>query len=193
MNLYSTVLLGLAMSTDAFAAALGKGAGMDKPRWRDALRIGLVFGLVEGSTALVGWLIGGAASHFIEQWADWAAFALLLALGLHMIRASFEKDAPHDDEDSATAAKTSNVITWILASMATSIDALAIGIGLAFMHAGLGATPAIIGACVFAMVTIGIMAGHKLGTLIGKRAEFLGGFVLICVGAAILWQHLHKG
>ncbi len=188
MNPLSTLLLGLAMSTDTFAVALGKGASMDKPRLRDALRIGAFFGCMEGLTALVGWFIGGAASHFLERSADWIAFVLLLALGAHMIW-----NALHDeDAEKETPAHTGNVVTWILASLATSIDALAIGIGLAFMHASIALVAPTIGLCVFAMATLGIVAGHKLGTLIGKRAEMLGGLVLIGVGATILYQHLHK-
>ena len=86
MHPLSILLLGLAMSTDAFAAAVGKGAGMLRPRWREALRIGAIFGVVEGLTPLAGWLLGNVANRFVRDWDHWIAFGLLALLGL-LVRA----------------------------------------------------------------------------------------------------------
>ena len=85
MNPFSILLIGLAMSTDAFAAAVGKGAAMRHPRWRDALRAGLIFGVIEAITPLIGWLLGSAAAHYITAWDHWIAFGVLGLLGAHMI------------------------------------------------------------------------------------------------------------
>src|SRR5688572_21695125 len=177
MNLLSIVLLGLAMATDAFAAALGKGAGMLKARWPEALRVGLIFGVVEGLTPLVGWLLGTAASRHIEQWDHWIAFGLLGALGLHMIY----KAITYEDEVEGSVPRPGKAGLWPLAltGLATSIDAMAVGVGLAFVDVNIVVVSAVIALCTFVMVTLGIMAGRVLGTLIGKRAEMAGGVILI--------------
>lgn len=85
MTLLSIVLLGLATATDAFAAALGKGAGMVRPHGSEAIRIGVIFGVVEALTPVIGWILGSAAARYIEAWDHWIAFGLLVGLGLHMI------------------------------------------------------------------------------------------------------------
>lgn len=185
MNPVSILLLGLAMSTDAFAAALGKGAGMLKPRLPEALRIGLIFGVVEAITPGIGWALGSVASRFIEQWDHWVAFGLLLVLGLHMLYKAFiAKD--EQAEEMASGSLWSIALT----GLATSIDAMAVGVGLAFVQVNIAVVCVVIGLCTFVMVTLGIMAGRVLSSLIGKWAEGVGGVVLIAVGATILYEHL---
>lgn len=187
MTFISILLLGLAMSTDAFAAALGKGAGMAKPRWREALRIGLIFGVVEALTPIIGWLLGSAASRFIEAWDHWIAFGLLSALGLRMIyKATMESE---EDEDSKFTAN-SGLLLVAITGLATSIDAMAVGVGLAFVEVNILVVAAVIGLCTCTLVTLGVMAGRALGKLIGKRAELAGGVVLIAVGALVLYEHV---
>jgi len=186
MNPISIVLLGLAMSTDAFAAALGKGAGMAKPRLVEALRVGLIFGVVEAITPVIGWLLGSAASSFIEEIDHWVAFALLSALGLHMLW-----KAVRGGEDEAPEEPRNGLVSVALTGLATSIDAMAVGVGLAFIDVNIAVVATVIGVCTFVMVTLGIMAGRALGALIGKRAEMVGGIILIAVGATILYEHLH--
>lgn len=186
MHFLSIVVLGLAMATDAFAAALGKGAGMDKPRLSQAMRVGLIFGVVEAITPVVGWLIGSAASRFVQGWDHWITFGLLGALGAHMIWKSFH---PEDDEQEP-APRNAGVLALALTGLATSIDAMAVGVGLAFIDVPIWLVAAVIGACTFVMVTIGVMLGRALGALVGRRAETVGGIVLILVGAAILYEHL---
>ncbi|MFT3756605.1 MAG: manganese efflux pump MntP family protein [Pseudoxanthomonas sp.] len=186
MNPVSTILLGLAMSTDAFAAAIGKGAGMSQPRWRDALRIGAIFGVVEGLTPLLGWLLGTAANRFVRDWDHWVAFGLLSLLGLHMLY----KALAGDDEGETQAKPREGLLGIALAGLATSIDALAVGVGLAFVDTNILVAAATIGLCTFAMVSVGIMTGRVLGGLFGKRAEIAGGLILIAVGATILYEHL---
>ncbi|HEY5803599.1 MAG TPA: manganese efflux pump MntP family protein [Lysobacter sp.] len=188
MNPVSIVLLGLAMSTDAFAAALGKGAGMLKPRWPEALRIGLIFGVVEGLTPIIGWLVGSAASRHIEQWDHWIVFGMLGVLGLHMIyKAATDQDATEE----AISQRKCGLWSIALTGLATSIDAMAVGVGLAFVDVNILVVAVVIALCTFTMVTLGIMAGRALGALIGKRAEMAGGVILILVGATILYEHLH--
>lgn len=187
MNPFSILLIGLAMSTDAFAAALGKGAAMVRPQWPQALRAGLVFGVVEAITPVLGWALGSAASRYIAAWDHWIAFALLAALGLHMIWQALQ---PLGDDAKDAADDHGNILTLAIAGLATSIDALAVGVGLAFADVHIAVVALTIGLCTFTMVTLGIMLGRALGTLIGKRAEVAGGMILIAVGAAILHEHL---
>ena len=186
MNPLSILLLGFAMSTDAFAAAIGKGAGMTRPRLSQALRAGLIFGVIEGITPVLGWLLGKGASRYIEAWDHWVAFGLLLVLGLHMIWNGLK---PESDEP-VDAAKRHGFVALALTGLSTSIDALAVGVGLAFVDVPIAEVAVVIGLCTFSMVTLGIMLGRVLGAMVGKRAEVIGGVILIGVGAVILYEHL---
>ncbi|TBV12417.1 manganese efflux pump MntP [Stutzerimonas kirkiae] len=185
MSLVSLVFLAFAMSTDAFAAAIGKGSSLHKPRLTEALRTGLIFGVIEAITPLVGWLIGQAASRFVVEWDHWVAFTLLLLLGLHMIHVGLQPDSEGEE-------KPSRHSFWLLAvtAFATSIDALAVGFSLAFVEVNIFVAALAIGLATTLMVTIGTMLGRVLGAVIGKRAEILGGVVLILVGSTILYEHL---
>lgn len=187
MNPVSILLIGLAMSTDAFAAALGKGAAMSRPRWSEALRIGLIFGVVEAITPVIGWLLGSAASRYIEAWDHWIAFGLLSALGVHMIHKALTVG---DDGEEATVSRNGGLLLVALAGLATSIDSMAVGVGLAFVEVNILTVAAVIGLCTLTTVTLGVMLGRVLGNLIGKRAEMAGGIVLILVGATILYEHI---
>jgi putative Mn2+ efflux pump MntP len=184
MHPISILLLGLAMSTDAFAAAVGKGAAMRAPRWRDALRTGFVFGLIESATPVLGWLLGSSASSLAEAWDHWIAFGLLAGLGLHMIRKALRGDGPD------SPARGPGLAALALAGLATSIDALAVGVGLAFMDVDILVVAPVIGLCTFVMVTAGVMAGRALGQALGRRAEIAGGIILIMVGTTILYEHM---
>lgn len=186
MNPVSILLLGLAMSTDAFAAAIGKGASMTRPRLSEALRAGLIFGMIEGITPVLGWLLGKGASRYIEAWDHWVAFGLLLALGLHMIWNGLkpESDKPVD------APSKHGFVGLALTGLSTSIDALAVGVGLALVDVPIIVVAVVIGLCTFSMVTLGIMLGRALGAIVGRRSEVIGGVILIGVGAVILYEHL---
>lgn len=177
------------MSTDAFAAALGNGAAMRKPGFGQALRVGLVFGIIEGMTPIAGWLLGRAAAGYVQAWDHWIAFGLLLGLGLHMIWNS-AKPSGHKDKD-VHGSRPQAFGGLALTGLSTSIDAAAVGASLAFVDAPIALIAGVIGLCTLAMATLGVMLGHALGTLVGKRAELLGGLILIGVGVAILYEHLY--
>ncbi len=189
MNLASTALLALAMSTDAFAAAIGKGTALQRPRWSEALRTGMIFGAIEAMTPVAGWLLGIAAASHVQAWDHWIAFALLSVLGVRMILAGLT--SAHDDETPKPARHS----FWLLAvtGFATSIDAMAVGVGLAFLDTDIVPIAAAIGLTTLVMVTAGVMLGRVLGTVAGKRAEMVGGLLLIGIGAAILREHLGIG
>jgi len=185
MNLASTLLLAFAMSTDAFAAAVGKGAGLHKPSLREAARTGLIFGVIEGLTPLIGWAAGIAAARYVEAWDHWIAVTLLTILGVRMIIAGFQPPL----EETERPVRNS---FWNLATtgFATSIDAMAVGVGLAFLGVNILGTALAIGLTTMVMVTAGVMLGRALGAIVGKRAEVVGGVMLIVIGFVILYEHL---
>jgi putative Mn2+ efflux pump MntP len=185
VNPVSLIFLALAMSTDAFAAAIGKGSSLHKPRLTEALRTGLIFGVIEAITPVIGWFIGQAATRWVESWDHWIAFTLLVALGLHMIYNGLK----HEEAEEEKPGQHSFFILAVTA-VATSIDALAVGVGLAFVDVNIWVAAGAIGLATMTMVTIGVMLGRVLGTVVGKRAEIVGGVVLMIVGATILYEHL---
>jgi putative Mn2+ efflux pump MntP len=186
MSPVAVFFLALAMSTDAFAAAVGKGTALREPRWSEAIRTGLIFGVIEAITPVVGWAFGLAAADYVKQWDHWIAFALLGILGARMIAASIATRGQDDVE------KPTRHSFWILAmtGFATSIDALAVGVGLAFLDVDIVPIAIAIGCATGIMVTIGVMVGRLLGNVAGRWAEAVGGLMLIAIGSAILYQHL---
>jgi putative Mn2+ efflux pump MntP len=184
MNPVATLFLAFAMSTDAFAAAIGKGATLHRPHWREAIRTGLIFGVIEALTPLAGWFLGKAAAHYVSAWDHWIAFTLLFILGARMVVNGF---TAREVEEQKAATHS----FWLLAltGFATSIDAMAVGAGLAFVDVNIYSTAAAIGLATMVMVTVGVMLGRVMGH-VGKRAEMAGGVVLIGIGSTILAEHL---
>lgn len=174
------------MSSDAFAAAVGKGTALQKPRWSEALRTGAIFGVIEAITPLIGWALGLAAADYVKAWDHWIAFVLLLMLGGRMLWAAVRKP------DEVQIEKPSSHGFWLLAvtGFSTSIDAMAVGVGLAFLDVNILPVAIAIGFATFAMVTIGVMVGRVLGNLAGRWAEAIGGLLLIGIGSMILYEHL---
>lgn len=186
MNLASVVLLAFAMSTDAFAAAIGKGAALHKPHFFEALKTGAIFGVIEAITPVIGWGLGLAAAPYVSAWDHWIAFVLLSGLGVFMIRNACMADA---DEPESRPSKHS---FWLLAitGFATSIDAMAVGVGLAFIDVNIIPVAVAVGITTLIMVTFGVMLGRALGAIVGRRAEIVGGLILIGIGTIILIEHL---
>ena len=185
MNLSATILLAFGMSMDAFAASIGKGATLHKPKFSEAVRTGLIFGAIETLTPLVGWGLGMLASQFILEWNHWIAFILLVFLGGRMIVEGFRGDS----DEACEAPHRHGFWLLVTTAFATSLDAMAVGVGLAFLQVSIVTTALAIGCATFIMSTLGIMVGRFIGPLLGKRAEILGGIVLIGIGSAILWSH----
>lgn len=185
MHPLSILLLALALSTDAFAAAVGKGAAMARPRWRDALWTAAVFAVIAGLAPAVGWLAGSAAPATIRDWDHWVAFVLLSLLGAHML-----VKAARAPEDGEVVRRRIGPWAAVVAGLATSVDALAVGVGMAFVDVRIAPVAVAIAACTFVAVALGVMAGRALGAMIGRRAEAVGGVILILVGTLIAWEHV---
>ncbi|PLK96859.1 hypothetical protein CWN39_21410 [Klebsiella pneumoniae] len=185
MNLSATILLAFGMSMDAFAASIGKGATLHKPKFSEAVRTGLIFGAIETLTPLVGWGLGMLASQFILEWNHWIAFILLVFLGGRMIVEGFRGDS----DEACEAPHRHGFWLLVTTAFATSLDAMAVGVGLAFLQVSIVTTALAIGCATFIMSTLGMMVGRFIGPLLGKRAEILGGIVLIRIGSESLWSH----
>lgn len=188
MNLLTTILLALGMSVDAFAAALARGAGSLHYTWRQTVKTALIFGIVETITPLIGWLAGSMAQKFIAEYDHWLAFGLLLALGLKMIWGAL-----HDGDETAAAdgnRTDATLLLTVITAIATSIDSMVVGVGLAFLDANIWLTALAIGTSTTIMAAIGLRLGRLLGQKIGSRAEMAGGVVLIGIGTFILLEHL---
>ncbi|MBF7980529.1 manganese efflux pump MntP [Rahnella laticis] len=186
MNLSATLILAFGMSMDAFAASIGKGATLHRPRFREALRTGLIFGVIEAITPLIGWCLGLFATRYIMEWDHWVAFILLFILGSRMI---FQGLKEKPEEETILASRHSFLVLAATA-VGTSLDALAIGVGLAFLEVNIIHTALFIGMTTMIMSTLGMMLGRLIGPLLGKWAEVLGGMVLIGIGLSILLEHL---
>ena len=189
MNFLSLVGLAFAMSTDAFAASIGRGVSLGRTHLVEALRIGVIFGTVEAITPIIGWGIGIAADRLVSDWDHWVAFALLSMLGLHMIYKGLTLDEGESESEQKSAGASSTCLL-ALTAVATSIDAMAIGVTLAFTEVNILVAAATIGLATTLMVTIGIMLGRAIGALVGKRTEIIGGLVLIGIGTWIAYEHV---
>jgi len=147
---------------------------------------GAIFGVIEAITPLVGWALGYAASDYVKAWDHWIAFVLLLVLGGKMVIGALQ--APDGQEPSKPARHG----FWLLVAtgFATSIDAMAVGVGLAFLDVSIATVALAIGFATFAMVTLGVMVGRVLGSIVGRWAEAIGGVLLVGIGSVILYEHL---
>lgn len=185
MSILSTAALSFSMSADAFAVSLGKGACIQKPRLRDALRTGAIFGIVESITPVLGWCAGVAASRLIEAYDHWVAFAILGFVGGKLIWEAF-----HPEPEDCDMPRKGGLAMLLLTALGTSIDSLAVGVTLAFLPINIWLTAACIGGATTLMATLGIMIGHHVGNRFGALAEIFGGVTLIAIGTHILFTHL---
>jgi putative Mn2+ efflux pump MntP len=181
----TVILLALALSMDAFAASLSQGAAArPSATLVGAFRIGAAFGSAQAVMPLLGWALGLAFASLIRDVDHWIAFALLAAIGGRMVHASLAACA----EDTSCIPL---ITGWALASVAiaTSIDAAAAGVTIALLEQPVVVTCVVIGIVTFLLSSAGVLMGGALGSVVGKRAELLGGLVLIGLGCKILVEH----
>ena len=198
MSFLTILALAFGMSMDAFAAAIAQGAAIGTPTRRGTLRTAAVFGSVETLTPLIGWAIGSVAQHYIADWDHWIAFTLLLLLGLRMTYGALQPEQPAGEqseqaqpESGQSGRRPPSPLMLVAIAFATSIDSMIVGVGLAFLEVNILLTALAIGLATTIMAAIGLRLGSLLGSAIGKRAEILGGLVLIGIGTLILAEHLH--
>lgn len=182
MNFLSIFMIGIGLSMDAFAVSIAKGMCLKKDIAKAAIKLGLWFGFFQAFMPLLGWWAGTYFQSMIESIDHWIAFLLLGAIGLNMIRESLQdEEAVNDDLCSKTI--------FILA-IATSIDALAVGISFACLQIDIIPAITIIGITTLLLSFIAVWIGNKLGGVLQKYAGILGGAILILIGFKILIEHL---
>ena len=189
MTPIAIAILSISMSADAFAAAIGRGA-QHRPTVAQALRSGLVFGVIEAVTPLIGFALGIAAASFVAAIDHWIAFGLLGAVGGKMIWEALKPDDEAEEEAEARKAASRGLIALVATAVGTSIDAGAIGVGLALLGENIWLIAACIGATTFTLATLGLLIGKAAGTRLGKVVELVGGVALIVLGLKILLEHL---
>lgn len=191
MNIFALSALSFSMSLDAFTASVVRGSN-DKntakglPKLLYALKIGLIFGVIEAITPIIGYFIGELARGVVQTFDHWVSFVLLSGLGIHLI---YEALHPDDADDTPTPA--TSWIKTLLTAFATSIDAMIVGVSLAFLEVNIWLASAMIGIFTTIMATLGVYFGSKLGEKFGHKAQIFGGVVLMLIGLFILLTHLH--
>jgi len=176
--------LALALAMDAFAVALGAGIALEQLTGRHLFRLGFHFGLFQAMMPVFGWLAGLSVQHIISAFDHWLAFGLLAMIGGKMIyEALVEKDETTDPRDPTRG------LTMVMLSIATSIDALAVGLTLAVINVNIWTPALVIGLVAGALTTVGMLLGRRIGAAWGPRVEIVGGLVLIAIGLKILLEH----
>ena len=183
MGFFELFLIGIGLSMDAFAVAICKGLGMERINKRDTLLLALFFGGFQALMPTVGFLLGYKFESFITSIDHWIAFILLALIGGNMIREALGKDDEHENDDFSFKA-------MLPLAVATSIDALAVGISFAFLGVDIVQAALLIGATTFVLSGVGIYVGNVFGSKYKSKAELLGGVVLILIGLKILLEHL---
>ena len=184
MNVLHYALLAASLAADAFAVAISMGLSAQKASFRDAVRVGLFFGGFQALMPLLGYLAGSTVSAVIERYDHWIAFGLLVFIGGRMLWES-ARGTEEGGQPSLGALRKLLVL-----SIATSIDALAVGVSLAVLRENIWVNAAWIGCVTFALSTLGVLAGRRLGRRMQRCATVAGGLVLIFIGAKILIEHL---
>lgn len=185
MGIAEVFLIGVGLSMDAFAVAICRGLKMQKFHAGQTAVIALFFGGFQALMPLLGWLLGKQFEKYITAVDHWIAFALLAIIGGKMIYDSFKKD-----EDDKSEKDIFNVKELFFMAVATSIDALAVGITFAFLSVNIWSSITIIGLTTFALSAIGVLIGHKFGAKYKNKAELAGGVILVLIGLKILLEHL---
>lgn len=176
-------ILAVGLAMDAFAVAVCKGLSLRRLKLGQALLVGLWFGLFQALMPALGYLLGAAFSGLIQSIDHWVAFVLLLLIGGNMIREGLQGDEEEVDPSLSFG-------VMFLLAVATSIDALAVGITFAFLRVNLLLAVSLIGVITFAISAVGVKVGNVFGVRYKSKAELLGGTVLILIGGKILLEHL---
>ncbi len=182
MSLTELFVTALGLSMDAFAVAICKGLARGKWSWRDALIVGVFFGGFQAGMPLLGYIFGIQLSDFVTKWDHWIAFILLCIIGINMIRES--RGDPEDCSDSLAFK------AMVVLAVATSVDALAVGISFAFLAVDIIPAVAFIGVITFLLSIAGMRIGVTFGLKFKAKAELAGGIILILIGTKILLEHL---
>lgn len=185
MGLVELLLLAFGLSMDAFAVSICKGLSMQKAGLKTGVICGSWFGGFQALMPLIGFFLGSLFAEAIRAYDHWVAFGLLAIIGINMLREAFEKE-----EECACCQADLGIKTMFVMAVATSIDALAVGVGLAMDNVNIWLAIGLIGIITFAMCCIGVKIGSVFGSKFEKKAQIAGGVILIGLGIKILLEHL---
>ena len=183
MDFLELIIIAIGLAMDATAVSIGKGLGVPRVRVRHALSVGIWFGGFQAIMPIIGYFLGLGFSSIISNIDHWIAFALLAIIGVNMIRETLHGDDESYDNDFGLR-------SMIVLAIATSIDALVVGVSIAMIGANIWTAAIIIGVVTFLLSVLGIYGGRYLGSRIGSKAGIVGGLVLIGIGTKILIEHI---
>ncbi len=183
MNLLTIILIAIGLSFDTFAVSVSTGLTISKISFRQAFRIVIILAFFQAIMPLAGWFLGSQVANLISNYDHWIAFGLLTILGIKMIYESFKNNAVKTDSNNLT------LPVLVGMAIATSIDALVVGVSFAFVKLNIYYTILIIGATTFLVAMIGMLLGKKVGGKFGTKMEIFGVLILIGIGIKILLSH----
>ena len=187
MSLIELFILAVGLSMDAFAVAVCKGLSMKKITFKKAAIVGAYFGIFQAGMPLIGYLLGTQFQEKISAWDHWIAFILLGLIGFNMIKESFEKEDCDEDKEMQASLSFKNMSVL---AIATSIDALAVGVMFAFIKVNIVSAVSFIGVVTFTLSMVGVKIGNLFGMKYKSKAELAGGCILVLMGIKILLEHL---
>lgn len=191
MSFFSVFIIGIGLSMDAFAVSLAKGFCLKKDILKYALKISFLFGLFQAIMPLIGWFAGTYFENSIKSIDHWIAFILLSFLGGKMIIESIKEFKANDEDELIKCDRdTLSLKSLIVLAIATSIDALAVGISFGFLSVSILPSILIIGLTTFILCFIAVVIGKKLGESLQKYSELIGGVILLIIGIKILIEHI---
>jgi len=183
MDFITLLLIAIGLSFDTFAASVSTGLSISHIRFWQGVRVALILAFFQSLMPLTGWFAGKQVASLISDYDHWIAFGLLGALGLKMIYESFEQESKQESVDPLR-------FTFLVGiAIATSIDALVVGVSFAFMEMNIFWSVFVIGAVTFLVSMIGMLFGKQAGGWFGKKMEIVGGLILIGIGVKILIEH----
>ncbi len=185
MEPVSLFMIAVGLSMDAFAVACVNGLCTVQEKYRYALKVGLYFGFFQGLMTLIGYLSASYVKSYFASIDNWVAFGLLAGIGVHMIW-----QASHQKEISCDVRNVDSNRALLTFSIATSIDALAVGISLAILEVNISIVSSVIAITTFTLSFIGVVIGKRFGYFLGNKTDYIGGFVLILIGLKILFEHI---
>jgi manganese efflux pump family protein len=193
VTLGAIFMLAVGLAMDATAVSAARGMAVPAIRLRHVLLVSAFFGGFQGLMPLLGWFVGTRIGPLVEAWDHWIAFALLSAIGGKMLweaRVTKEDTRPHEDDRKKPGEDPFAVKVMLILAVATSIDALAVGITLPILDAPLALSVLIIALTTALLSALGLFAGRRFGAVFGKRLDIAGGLVLVGLGVKILFEHL---
>lgn len=184
MGVIELIILSVGLAMDAFAVAVCKGLSMKKMSWKKGLIIGAYFGIFQSLMPFLGYMLGVNFQEKIQSIDHWIAFILLGIIGLNMLKEAISKETENSND-------SVNFKDMLILAIATSIDALAVGITFAFLKVNILLAIILIGIITFVISVAGVKIGNVFGCKYEKKAEFIGGLILILLGIKILLEHLN--